>query len=165
MLFPEKGSCITCSLSPHDHCFVLCQSQVHLCWFVWRPGIPGNSWHILGQPSYLWALDLPFLRVMPQTEHPTPESGGNWSMLVSYCGTTEQGEKGPVRNQVSQNGFKVKDFWTSKWRVPLPPKYCGAVQPCLLRCRLGADALRGARGPAGAFGGWTLVQLAVHRVE
>lgn len=30
---------------------------------------------------------------------------------------------------------------------------------------MGADALLGVRGPAGAFGGWTLVQLAVHRVQ
>ena len=34
-----------------------------------------------------------------------------------------------------------------------------------LRIRLGADALLGVSGPAGAFGGWTLVQPAVRRVQ
>ena len=34
-----------------------------------------------------------------------------------------------------------------------------------LRIRLGADALLGVSSPAGAFGGWTLVQPAVRRVQ
>lgn len=65
--------------------------------------------------QYSWAPDLPFLRVPPHPELPTPEGGDNWSVMISYCRTTySQGEKGQGSNQESCHGLKAKDVLTSE---------------------------------------------------
>lgn len=120
------------------HTKVVCclvKAKVCFCWFIRRPGPPGNNRHFNtpGLRTYLSRGSRPKQNILLQRREATGD------LTVSYCKTTERGEKGQVGNQVS---------WDPRF-LPIMK----APSSLVPRCWLGAAALVGPSGPAGAPGG------------